>query len=163
MDSLSEARLSLVHPVLAAKVRTMALMLAQENIFIRVVQGIRTWAEQDALYAEGRTKPGKIVTNCPGGKSYHNFGLAVDAVPSINGLDQAWEPDWNENHPTWKRMVAVGESLGLNAGGDWRTFKDWPHFQLTGKFPVDHPPDEVIAAFKNGGIDAVWKAARIEG
>jgi peptidoglycan L-alanyl-D-glutamate endopeptidase CwlK len=52
---------------------------------IRVVQGLRSWTEQDALYAMGRTAPGKIVTNVKGGYSYHNYGMAVDCVPSIHG------------------------------------------------------------------------------
>ena len=47
-------------------------------IQLRVTQGLRTIAEQDELYAQGRTKPGKIVTNAKGGKSNHNSGLAID-------------------------------------------------------------------------------------
>jgi peptidoglycan LD-endopeptidase CwlK len=130
MDSVSEARLQNIHPLLADKVRQMSTMLEQEGVAIRVVQGLRTWAEQDALYAQGRTAPGNIVTNCPGGKSYHNFGLAVDCVPSTQAPGQPFAPDWNDQHPKWQRMVAVGTSLGLDSGANWRTFKDYPHFQL---------------------------------
>src|SRR5689334_1902015 len=94
MDPISEARIKDVHPLLAEKIRTMAAMLEQEGIIIRVVQAFRTWAEQQALYEQGRSRAGKIVTNCPGGHSYHNFGLAVDCVPSIGGVDQSYQPDW---------------------------------------------------------------------
>src|SRR5579872_98872 len=114
MDPISESRLEKVFPLLAAKVRQMADQLAREGIVLRVVQGLRTWAEQDSLYAQGRTAPGQKVTNCPGGRSYHNFGLAVDLVPS-HGSDQPYDPDWNASHPSWKRMVEVGTALGLEA------------------------------------------------
>lgn len=156
MDTVSEQRLTQIYPLLADKVRKLAELLAKENIVIRVVQGLRTIAEQDALYAQGRTKPGKKVTNCPGGKSWHNFGLALDLVPSTHGVDKPFEPDWNETHPTWKRMVEIAESLGLNCGAKWRTFKDYPHVQLTGRFPVGAPNAEVVALFKKGGLKAVW-------
>lgn len=158
MDSVSEARLQSIYPPLADKLRQMAGMLEQEGIAIRVVQALRTWAEQDDLYAQGRTKAGSIVTNCPGGKSYHNFGLAVDCVPSTQGPGQPFTPDWNNQHPTWQRMVAVGTSLGLDSGATWRTFKDYPHFQLTGRFPEGAPNEEVQQLYKNGGNQAVWNA-----
>jgi len=158
MDSASETRLKAVLPALADKVRKMADLLAGEGILIRVTQGLRTVAEQDALYAQGRTKPGSIVTNCPGGHSYHNFGLAVDCCPSTHGPDQPFEPDWNESHPAWKAMVKAGESVGLNCGADWQHFKDVPHFQLTGKWPVGAPPAEARTLVAKG-LPAVWQAA----
>jgi len=158
MDAASEARLQDVFPALAGCIRQMADMLANEGIDIRVVQALRTWAEQDALYAQGRTAPGKIVTNCRGGQSYHNFGLAVDCAPSKNGPGQPFDPDWNEQNPSWQRMVAVGQSIGLDCGATWRTFRDVPHFQLTGRFPEGEPSQEMIQLFKNGGTNAVWDA-----
>ena len=69
MDAISEQRLTQVWPTLALRVRQMALTLATLNIDIRVTQGLRTVAEQEELYAQGRTTPGKIVTNCRGGQS----------------------------------------------------------------------------------------------
>lgn len=157
MDAVSEARLQLIWPVLAAKIRTMVTMLEQEGIEIRVVQGLRSWTEQDALYAQGRTAPGKIVTNCKGGDSYHNFGMATDCVPSQFAPDQPYNPDWNSSHPLWQRMEAVGISLGLTAGANFRSFPDAPHFQLTGQFPIGAPDDELRQIFKNGGMEAVWQ------
>lgn len=157
MDSVSEARLEHVHPKLAEKIRKMAEMLAGEGIEIRVVQGFRTWAEQQALYEQGRTTEGKIVTNCPGGHSYHNFGLAVDCCPSTHGPDAPFDADWNASHPSWKRMSEVGLSLGLDSGATWRTFKDYPHFQLTGLFPEGAPNETVRNLFSSGGISAVWE------
>lgn len=156
MDANSEARLSEVHPKLAEKVRSMAEMLALENIDIRVVQGLRTWDEQAKLYAQGRDgignviSPKQVVTNAKPGHSYHNLGLAVDVAPFDGGI-----PDWNNNHPAWKRIVAIGETVGLISGSEWRTFPDWPHFQLTGRLPTS-PDDAVRAAYATGGMQAVW-------
>lgn len=161
MDAISEARLKDVHPVLAAKIRQMDDMLREEKIGIRVVQGLRSWNQQEALYAQGRTAPGPIVTNCRGGYSYHNFGLAVDCVPDEVSDDGKFTPDWNEKHHSWKRMIAVAESLGLHCGADWKTFKDYPHFQLNGRFPDGAPNEEVRQLFRDGGIQAAWDESQI--
>lgn len=158
MDTVSEARLSLVAPAIAEKVRAMAVMLDNEGIVIRVTQGLRTIAEQDALYAQGRTTPGKVVTNCKGGHSYHNFGLAVDCCPSTHGVGQPFSPDWTESHPAWQRMVETGRAVGLNCGADWEHFKDVPHFQLTGRWPVGAPPEQARVLIAQG-LPAVWDAA----
>jgi peptidoglycan L-alanyl-D-glutamate endopeptidase CwlK len=162
MDNISEARLGEVHPKLAERVRQMAEMLEGENIIIRVVQSQRSWAEQAALYAEGRDADGnvidksRVVTNAKPGTSWHNFGLAVDVAPFDGGV-----PDWNPDHPAWKRIVAVGESVGLLSGSTWRTFPDWPHFQMTGHLPVS--PDEAVrAAFQDGGQQAVWNLSGLD-
>lgn len=162
MDSVSEQRLALIYPPLADKIRQMANTLAAEGIEIRVVQGLRTVAEQDALYAKGRTTPpiGKKyeVTNCPGGFSYHGFGLATDCVPSIYGPDQPYNPDWNKTHPDWQKMEAIGKSLGLDCGALWRTFKDAPHFQYTGGYPEGEPSLGCRELLANSGMQAVWDA-----
>jgi peptidoglycan L-alanyl-D-glutamate endopeptidase CwlK len=159
MEHISEARLTLICPKLADKIRTLAEMLAQEGNLIRVVQGLRSWTEQDALYAMGRTAPGKIVTNVKGGYSWHCFGMAVDCVPSINGCELAYHPDWNKNSSrVWGRMIEVGKSLGLTCGALWRTFPDAPHFQLTGRFPAGGPNDEVRQLFKDGGMEPSGKS-----
>jgi peptidoglycan L-alanyl-D-glutamate endopeptidase CwlK len=154
MDTISEQRLAQVFPGLASKIQQLAAQLEDEGILIRVVQGLRTVEEQDALYAQGRTAPGKIVTNCRGGNSYHNFGLAVDCVPSVPG--DTYIPDWNAQHPTWKRMEELAAALGLQVGAQWRSFPDAPHFQINGRFPVGAPDDELRQIFQGGGLSAVW-------
>jgi peptidoglycan L-alanyl-D-glutamate endopeptidase CwlK len=162
MDAVSEGRLAIVHPQLAGKVRQMADMLALEGVTIKVTQGLRSWTDQLNLWLKGRDVDGnvvdasQVVTKAPPGHSYHNFGLAVDVAPFTNNT-----PNWNLSHPVWKRIVAVGESVGLASGSEWRTFPDWPHFQLTGKLPVS-PDDEVRQTFKDGGNFAVWEEAGLE-
>jgi peptidoglycan L-alanyl-D-glutamate endopeptidase CwlK len=151
MNTSSEARLQQVNPALAAKIHALAAQLLTEGIVIIVMQGMRTWAEQDALYAQGRTTPGKIVTNAKGGQSYHNLGCAVDCAPLIHDTSV----DWNANHPQWKRMEELGVSLGLVSGANWVRLVDAPHFQLTGRFPVGAPNDEARQLFQQSP-ETLW-------
>ena len=164
MDSTSETRLQFVFPKLADKIRCMAEMLEGEGITIIVAQGLRTWPVQDALFAKGRDSQGnvidksQVVTNARGGESWHNFGLAVDCAI----FDREHQTiDWNASHPAWKRMEAVGISLGLTSGANWTRLVDAPHFQITGAFPEAAPNSEVRRLFLSGGIDAIWRAVSI--
>lgn len=92
----------------------------------RVVQGRRTIAEQNALYAQGRTTPGEIVTKAPGGSSAHNYGLAADLAPmKKDGSDI----DWNAPQTLFKQMADIAESHGLVAGFYFKTFHDAPHVE----------------------------------
>ena len=159
MDPISEQRLSQINPFLAAKVRALTDSLARAGVTIRVVQALRTWDQQAALYAQGRTGPGAIVTKCVSGNSWHNFGLAVDVAPFTNDGVHAYPvPDWNSAHPCWKQMEDAARGAGFVCGADFRTFPDNPHLQLTGRFPVN-PDDEVRQLFKDGGVQAVWDEA----
>ena len=122
----ADKKLKGVHPTVAAKARQLISLAYKEGINIIITQGFRSIEEQNELYAQGRTKPGKIVTNAKGGYSYHNFGLAFDfAVLNPDG-----SVNWNVDEK-WKRVGQLGKSLGLEWGGDWRSFKDYPHFQYT--------------------------------
>jgi len=112
--------------------RSLIDLCAHGGTTIMVTQGLRTWEEQDGLYAKGRTAPpvGKqyIVTMAKGGESYHNFGLAFDIVV----LDAAGKSDWDAKHPGWVLAGQLGATVGLEWGGTWKGFKDVPHFQYTG-------------------------------
>jgi peptidoglycan L-alanyl-D-glutamate endopeptidase CwlK len=156
MDAISEQRLALVAPGLAVKIRQMADTLAQQGIEIRVVQGLRTVAEQDALYAQGRTTPGKIVTNASGLESYHCYGLAADCVPSVNGPGEPYEPDWDSSHRSWEVMWRAGYDLGLTVGAYWNSFPDRPHFQINGPYPVGSPGTGLQGVLTSEGLAAVW-------
>lgn len=93
----------------------------------------RSDEEQDALYAQGRTMKGHIVTNARAGQSAHNFRMndipasrAFDCVPLIAG-----KPMWDAEHPAWQTLGQIGEELGLQWAGHWTSFKELPHFQLS--------------------------------
>jgi peptidoglycan LD-endopeptidase CwlK len=153
VNVISHSRLALVYPGLASLIVQMSQMLPFD---FEVTQGLRTWAEQDALYAQGRTTPGPIVTHAAPGYSWHNFGCAVDLVPENIAPGQ---PNWNLSDPVWARMVSVAESVGLVSGAEWHGADlDTPHVQFTGRFPVS-PDDGVRAIFTAGGITAVWESA----
>lgn len=149
MNTISRSRLASVYPPLASLIMQMSQGLFFE---IEVSQGLRTWAEQDALYAQGRTAPGEIVTDVPGGYSMHCFGLAVDLVPEDI---QPGQPDWDLSHPSWQKMIQLGESIGLASGSTWRTFPDNPHFYPSGLPP--EPTDQMRAQFTSGQIAEVWE------
>jgi peptidoglycan LD-endopeptidase CwlK len=153
MEAVSESRLALVNPILAALVRAAndSLVASTGNGF-RVAQGLRTYAEQAALFAQGRTAPGNIVTNAPAGYSNHNFGCAVDCYPFASG--EAGDLVWDHEDPKFAAMVAVLLSEGLIWGGSWISIEDWPHFQLAG-IPVT-PTAQDRAAFGQGGLEAAW-------
>jgi peptidoglycan L-alanyl-D-glutamate endopeptidase CwlK len=159
MDRVSEAKLGLVNPQLADRIRRMYDILSSEDIIFQVTESLRTWQEQAMLYAQGRTKPGVVVTNAQPGHSWHNFGLAVDLVP----LTQfPAKPDWNRDHPVWKRLIAVGQEVGLVEGANFRTFPDWPHFQLTGHLPIS-PDEGTRQVFQHTGLVGVWEHAGLIG
>ena len=86
----------------------------------------RSGAEQNALYAQGRTTPGLKVTNAQAGQSAHNFGLAIDVVPIVNG-----KPDWDGMDPVWQQIGSIGQAAGLEwYGAPGQPFPELPHFQL---------------------------------
>ena len=145
MDQSSANRLDKVHPELKKRVTQLIENLAGQSMDVRVVQGLRTFAEQDALYEQGRTKPGKRVTNAKGGQSNHNYGLAVDLCPFKNG-----NPDWNDT-AGFKAIGSEAKKLGLEWGGDWTSLKDMPHVQLRGL-----SVKECQACYKKNGIQSVW-------
>jgi len=137
-DTISMQRCMLLHP----KVRNEAVMAIEAaekkfpaNIAIRVVQSLRTIAEQDALFAKV-----PAVTKARGGRSYHNYGLALDFAllydKDNNGTFEtlSWDAtyDFDKNGTIdWDDVVNTFEDYGWEWGGKWRTFIDLPHVQKT--------------------------------
>jgi peptidoglycan L-alanyl-D-glutamate endopeptidase CwlK len=151
MNDASRRRLEKVHPALATRIEALLETLKQHGLQVEVVQGLRTFAEQDALFAQGRTRPGPVVTRARGGQSNHNYGLAVDLVPFTNG-----QPNWNAPLGVWTTIGSEAEKLGLEWGGDWRKFVDKPHVQLPGLSVA-----ECLALFRRAGnkLELVWAEA----
>ena len=101
-----------------------------EKIDILITSTYRDFESQNELYAQGRTKVGKKVTNAKGGQSWHNWHVAFDVVPLRFGKP-VWGTTGNDLE-LWQRVGAIGKSVGLEWAGDWKTFKEFPHFQYTG-------------------------------
>ena len=99
---------------------------------VKLISGHRTWKEQDALYAQGRTKPGRKVTNARGGQSNHNFGIAGDLGIFRRGDyldDNAARADAAFCDRIYRHLAKKAEAFGLEAGYNWRT-SDPPHFEV---------------------------------
>lgn len=144
---VSARRLATVHPLLADRGVRLLGQCAAAGLALMVTQGLRSMAEQDALFAQGRTAPGRIVTKARAGHSYHNFGLAFDVLV----LDAMGKADWDTANPGWRLAGQVGKSLGLEWGGDWNDFPDLPHFQLTGGLSLGR-----CRTLCRSGLEAVW-------
>lgn len=142
-DKISIHRVALLHPKIRDEVKEL-IEKAEAGlpvfIAIRIVQGLRTFEEQDALYQQGRTKPGKKVTNAKAGSSFHQYGLAIDFCFVIdkdgNGSYEtiSWDTlkDYDKDGmPDWKEVVKVFEDGGYEWGGRWATIVDAPHIQKT--------------------------------
>jgi peptidoglycan L-alanyl-D-glutamate endopeptidase CwlK len=122
-DERSERTIATLLPQVQPLARALIESAAAIGIAIKIISGTRTFAEQDALYEQGRTKSGRIVTNARGGYSNHNFGIAFDIGVFEGGryLDES---------PAYKAVGALGMKLGLEWGGNWKTIQDEPHFQF---------------------------------
>lgn len=142
-DPVTLQRIETAHPKVRAELHEIYDEICSRlngKVLCRFSHVLRTIAEQDALFAQGRTKPGKRVTNARGGQSFHNYGLAVDIVLlyDMDGNGTHETASWNEktdmdkdNTPDWLEAVAVFKMYGWTWGGDWATFRDAPHFQKT--------------------------------
>lgn len=103
-------------PEVKAKAEAFIAACLLEGIDILVTSTYRDNEAQTALYAQGRTKRGVIVTNAKAGYSYHNFRVAFDVVPLVNG-----KPVWNTkglDRPLWQKIGAIGKQCGLEWAGD---------------------------------------------
>ncbi len=87
-----------------------------------VTEGYRSSERQNWLYAQGRTRPGKIVTYLKGTKSSHYSGLAVDVA------FKNWYGKVSYDYNLFSKANKIAKELGIQWGGDWKNFKDYPHF-----------------------------------
>jgi peptidoglycan L-alanyl-D-glutamate endopeptidase CwlK len=130
MDNITITRLSRIHPKLRDDV-TKAIQKANSlGLDFRITQGLRTIDEQNALYAQGRTKSGPIVTNAKGGESFHNYGLAIDfcLLHKDGNISFSITEDANQNKKKdWDEIVQVFLDLGWEHGD--RGYFDNPHVQ----------------------------------
>ena len=137
-----------LHP----KVKELAEKLLQEakkqGLNVKIIDTYRSPERQDYLYAQGRTRPGKIVTNATGRDmtSYHNWRLAFDCIQNKKGAEY--------DSAFLNKLGKIGQSIGLEWGGGWSGFKDAPHFQYTfglsikdlksGKKPPEYNPKDTV-------------------
>lgn len=149
-DKITLERIKLLHPKLVSEVeyiyKAQIVPALSGRAICRFAYTLRTFAEQDALYAQGRTKlfdaNGKrlgIVTKAKGGQSYHNYGLALDIVllKDTNNDGKFDTASWEETvdfdkdgKADWLEVADILQKNGWEWAGKWK-FKDSPHFQKT--------------------------------
>ena len=100
-----------------------AVQATPKGVHPSITQTYRSFEESDKIYQQGRTTPGGIVSNAKAGQSWHNWSLALDFVLLANG-NQSWKVDNN-----WMVVVSVFKKHGWAWGGDWKSFKDFPHLE----------------------------------
>jgi len=143
-DPATINRIRGLHPEIQDSATWFILDAQNQGINLRITSGYRSFAEQDAIWQQGRDAHGNripgqsVYTNARGGQSWHNFGLAFDVVEirphAVTGLPTAI---WNGYEAAdglgenWSRIGAIGESHGFEWGGRWTSFPDRPHFQMT--------------------------------
>ncbi len=116
-------------PEVREKAEKLMEAAGQAGLRLLVIQTFRTLAEQDALYAQGRSQPGSIVTWARGGESWHNARRAFDVVP-LRADGKIW---WDAPEAIWQKLGGLGKDLGLTWGGDWSAGKkDLDHFEFSG-------------------------------
>jgi peptidoglycan L-alanyl-D-glutamate endopeptidase CwlK len=113
-------------PTARARCEKFVRQCKAEGIDILITSTLRDHECQAMLYAQGRTAPGKKVTNAKPGESFHNYGVAFDFVPLVHG-----KPDWNDE-ALFKRCGAIAEACMLEWAGRWRTMREMAHCQLPG-------------------------------
>jgi peptidoglycan L-alanyl-D-glutamate endopeptidase CwlK len=152
-DNITLERIKLIHPKLREEVMEIYDEICEAlsgSAMCRFSYTLRTFAEQNVLYAQGRTKPGKIVTNAKGGLSYHNYGMAIDIVLIANGA-ASWDSgkDFDaDGKADWMEVVSIFKQFGWEAGIDWK-FRDAPHFQKSLGYSVR----QLVAMHQSGMVD----------
>ena len=113
-----------IHPLLNYKLGRLLKKCTNQGIDLIITEGYRTVADQDALYAKGRTAPGSVVTNAKGSNysSQHQWGIAFDVA--INDKTKTYDV------ALLNKVGAIAKSIGLGWGGEWTGFIDRPHFYL---------------------------------
>jgi peptidoglycan LD-endopeptidase CwlK len=140
-DDRSERNIATLLPQVQPLARALVESAAAIGIAIKVISGTRTYEEQNALYEQGRTKPGRVVTNARGGYSNHNFGIAFDIGVFEGGR-------YLGESPAYKAVGAIGMKLGLEWGGNWKSIQDEPHFQLRPPWARDLSERDMLAELR---------------
>ena len=137
-----------LHPDILDAYHAFMSACKMHKIDVLVTCTYRSTEEQAELYTQGRTMPGRIVTNAKPGESKHNFKLAngapaskaFDVVPlrngkpiwgtGGNGIDDDPTDDDTDDLELWERVGALGEMCGLSWAGRWTKLKEYPHFEV---------------------------------
>ena len=166
-----------LHPDLQAKLQATIADCKAAGIDIKISECLRTVEEQEALYAQGRTKPGNIVTNARGTSysSQHQWGIAADfyLAEDVDGDGKTSDDSYNDKTGLFGKVGKIAKENGLGWGGDWKSPVDKPHLYLPDwgsttsqlkkkygtpdKFMAKWPKTSSSAASKSSGPDEIIK------
>lgn len=144
------ARLSKLHPALRSEATALYVQACSNltgRATVRIVQGLRTFAEQDALYAK---RP--RVTNARGGQSLHNYGFAIDFALLLDDKTISWEAgrDFDgDKIADWMEVVKVFKAAGWTWGGEFKSIVDRPHLEKSFGFTWQ----QLLAKHRAGDVD----------
>lgn len=139
LDPRSEKNIASCHPMAQPNFRAFVAeaqaLAAKKGLEYQAICGLRSWEEQERLYAQGRTTPGPVVTKARPGSSMHNFGLAIDMGVFRNKkyLDEVEPKTADALHTEAGKLAA---KHGLRWGGTFSTIYDAPHFELNVSFTL---------------------------
>jgi peptidoglycan L-alanyl-D-glutamate endopeptidase CwlK len=128
-DSRSERNIATMHIVAQRHARRFLLEASGGEFTCKIISGTRSYAEQDRLYAQGRTEPGSIVTNAKGGQSNHNFGVAWD-IGLFDGSGGYLRGATLSELRAYEDIATIVDRTNLEWGGDWTSIVDRPHYQV---------------------------------
>lgn len=155
-DTITIERIKEIHPKLKTELSEIYSEIVERNLPVRFTDVFRSIADQNVLFEQGRSKPGRVVTHARGGQSFHNYGLAVDfclLTMDANDTPSAiWEmqTDFNKNSQNdWGEVVFIFKHFGWEWGGEWIKFTDTPHFQKT----FNYTTKDLLDKHQNGEVD----------
>jgi peptidoglycan L-alanyl-D-glutamate endopeptidase CwlK len=122
---INSRKLEDLHPIVKEKCEEFIASCNKQDIDILITSTYRDAESQNALYAQGRTIAGAKVTNAKGGQSFHNWKVAFDFVPLVNGKAQ-----WNDSK-LFTKCGEIAEDVGLTWAGRWKKFPEFAHCQYT--------------------------------
>lgn len=145
VDERSEGNITTLNARVQPLARQFVRKCAEVGITVKIIDGSRTYAQQDVLFEQGRTKPGEIVTNARGRQSFHTFGVAFDFGVFVNAK-------YIDDSPAYTTAGHIGQSLGLEWGGAWAgSLVDRPHIQ----YNPNHLSMAEMRARHDRGIDVL--------
>lgn len=159
-DKITLQRIQLLHPVLREEVSEIYNLICDSltgKAMCRFTHTLRTFKEQADLFAQGRTSPGRIVTQARPGLSFHNYGLALDIalVVDTNGDGNFETASWDvktdfdgDKKADWQEVVTIFKQFGWTWGGDWK-FNDAPHFEK----PMGYSVRQLLDLYNNKKVD----------
>lgn len=165
MDALVQRiDLSDLYPPFAALLIETLAACVRRGVPYYAISGTRLWEEQQALYAKGRVRQAdgtwtivdasKVVTKARPGSSLHNYGLAADCCRDKDADRAGLQPGWAPSD--YAVLAEEATRLGLDAGANWVTFRDYPHLQLNIRdrgLSVAH----LRSLYERGGLSAVYE------